>query len=139
MLMAAVCPAHGQTLSLLNSLEFGTFAAQTGGTVTIDAASGARSQAGGVWLMGQSAGSPARVVLNHMAGADFSVSLPPDGGANLSQGGFSMGLHTFRASPSSARMVGSTQIISIGATLVVQAHQPPGPYAGSFQVTVSFP
>jgi hypothetical protein len=45
--------AHAQTLSLLNQLEFGTFAAQTGGTVTIDPTNGARSRTGDIWLMGE--------------------------------------------------------------------------------------
>ena len=134
-----LAPAHGQTLSLLNQLEFGTFAVQTGGAVVIDPASGARSRTGDVWLLGQNAGTPARVALTRLPGADFSVLLPPDNLVTLSKGGSSMELRTFRSSPSSGRMVGSTQIISIGATLIVQPNQPPGGYVGSFQVTVSFP
>ena len=131
--------AHGQTLSLLNQLEFGSFAVQAGGTVSIDPASGVRSRTGDVWLMGQDAGTPARVVLTHLPGTDFSVLLPPDGAASLSKGGASMTLRTFKSSPSAARMVGATQIIAIGATLEIQPNQSPGAYAGSFQVTVSFP
>lgn len=131
--------AHGQTLTLLNQLEFGTFAVQTGGTVTIDPANGARSRTGDIWLLGQNAGTPARLVLTHRAGVDFSVLLPPDDSAILGKSGASMMLRNFRSSPSAARMVGATQIISIGATLVVQPNQSPGAYAGSFRVTVSFP
>ena len=131
--------AHGQTLTLLNQLEFGTFAVQTGGTVTIDPANGARSRTGDIWLMGQNAGAPARLVLTHRAGADFSVLLPPDDSAILGKSGASMLLRSFRSSPSATRTVGATQTISIGATLVVQPNQSPGAYAGSFQVTVSFP
>lgn len=131
--------AHGQTLTLLNQLEFGTFAVQTGGTVTIDPANGARSRTGDIWLLGQNAGTPARLVLTHRAGADFSVLLPPDDSAILGKSGASMLLRSFRSSPSAARMVSATQVISIGATLVVQPNQSPGAYTGSFQVTVSFP
>lgn len=131
--------AHGQTLTLLNPLEFGTFAVLTGGTVTIDPATGARSRTGDIWLMGQNAGTPARLVLTHRAGADFSVLLPPDDSAILGKSGASMLLRSFRSSPSATRMVGATQTISIGATLVVQPNQSPGAYTGSFRVTVSFP
>jgi hypothetical protein len=136
---AGLGAAHGQTLSLINQLEFGMFAVQTGGTVTIDASSGARLRTGDIWLMGQNAGTPARLAVTHLAGADFSVLLPPDDGVSLGKGGASMVLRSFRSSPSAGRMVGATQIISIGATLVVQPNQSPGAYAGSFQVTVSFP
>jgi hypothetical protein len=89
--------------------------------------------------MGQVAGTPARVVLTHLAGADFSVLLPPDNAANLNKGGASMTLRSFRSSPPATRMVGATQVISIGATLVAQPNQSPGAYTGSFRVTVSFP
>lgn len=136
---AGVDHAHGQTLTLLNPLEFGTFAVLTGGTVTIDPATGARSRTGDIWLMGQNAGTPARLVLTHRAGADFSVLLPPDDSAILGKSGASMLLRSFRSSPSATRMVGATQTISIGATLVVQPNQSPGAYTGSFRVTVSFP
>lgn len=136
---AGVDHAHGQTLTLLNPLEFGTFAVLTGGTVTIDPTNGARSRTGDIWLMGQNAGTPARLVLTHRAGADFSVLLPPDDSAILGKSGASMLLRSFRSSPSATRMVGATQVISIGATLVVQPNQSPGAYTGSFQVTVSFP
>jgi len=138
-----VAGLHAQQVVLTNTrgLDFGRFAAGSGGTVAI-AANGTRSRSGGVVLLnsptaGQAAFSVGRSGTG--TGKVVTITLPPNGTIQLSSGSNSMAVNTFVHAPSLVIVppAGSTTL-SVGATLSVAPNQPPGTYAGSFPLTVNF-
>lgn len=133
-------PAAAQTFTRTQDLSFGAFAAGMGGTVTISPQS-ARTASGDVILIGRSAGSPASFDVSGSANATYQIALPADGTAILTgSNGGSMSLSSFASSPSGQGQLNmaGTQTLHIGATLAIGSNQAPGPYSGSFSVTVVF-
>ena len=128
-------------ISIVNnqSLGFGRFAANTGGSITISPA-GARTASGGVALISSGTGSAARFTVSGDL-VTYSILLPPNGTTTMSgPSGATMALNNFTSTPSSAGTLngGGSQIVTVGATLSVSASQNPGAYTGTFSVIVDY-
>jgi hypothetical protein len=130
-------------------LAFGSFAAGTGGTVTVSPA-GVRTKTGGVVLVSSGAGSSSRFNVrgftfptNHTH--TYSITLPANGTVTITSGGNSMAVNNFVSTPPAGVSTGTlavgtqTQTLNVGATLTVGSGQAPGNYSGTFTVTVVFP
>ena len=150
-LAASATAAAANSFAIVNndSLTFGAFVVGSGGTVTINASSGARSASGGVMLMN----SPYRE-------ARFTVSCVADGGADtctstsyysidpvadisLTSGAHSLSVNNFsvysvNTATSSGQLFGGSDSLKVGATLTVGNNQAPGSYSGSFSVIVVY-
>ena len=132
---------QGQKLVATSGLSFGAFASISGGRITIEPATGFRSATGSIWLVNQGpASSPASVMVTHIANASYSVLLPIDDAASLSNGSNTISLRSFTAHPGTSGILGSSgsQTILIGATLVIGPLPAEGSYSGSFPVTIQF-
>jgi hypothetical protein len=138
-LAAAPAPADPQSISPVTAISFGNFIAGSGGTLTITPG-GLRTQSGGVVLVGQgSTYSAASFRVSGTANATYTITLPPNDTVALSDGVHTMALNNFVSSPPTGTLSGAgSQMILIGATLVVGAAQPPGSYSGTFNVTVNY-
>lgn len=138
---AATAAAAGwaQTLVAGQALTFGSFAAGSGGTVTISAA-GARSAGGGVVLVSSGPGAVAQFTVSGDANAGYAITLPANGEVSLTSGANSMAVNNFVSNPASTGQIGGggSQTLMIGATLSVGNSQPPGNYSGTFNVTVIY-
>jgi len=135
------------TLIKTDDLDFGTLTSgPTGGTVSVNAVSGARTSTGGVTLVGTGA-QRARfqgtggILLITVSGST-SVTLARVGG-----GAPNMTASLVRAASTSGggiALLGSTLLPSgvqtyyIGGTLTVPANQPAGDYSGTFTLTVNY-
>ena len=140
-LLGQASPGTAQTVVSTSGLSFGSFASTTGGRITIEPATGFRSATGSIWLVNQgAASSAARVTLTHVANASYSLLLPIDDAASMSNGGSVMNLRSFTAHPGLNGILGpsGSQTISIGATLVIGPMPAQGSYIGSFPVTIQF-
>jgi len=138
--VVATATASAQTINGVTSLSFGSFIAGSGGTITVSPA-GLRSPVGGVILVGQGGGvAAAQFTVMGTANATYSITLPASNTLELSDGnGNVMALNSFVSSPAvTGTLMGGSQVIRIGATLVVRPNQPPGSYAGAFNVTVNY-
>ena len=131
--------AQAQTITQNVGLSFGSFVANTGGTIAVTAASG-RSKTGGLFLMPQGSGTAAQFTVSGTADAVYAITLPADGTVFLSSGSHRMAINGFTSSPSvtGKLSLGGTQPLSIGATLTVDSAQTPGSYTGSFPVTLNY-
>lgn len=131
--------AQAQTLTSTVGLSFGSFVANTGGSIAVNAASG-RSKTGGLFLMPRDTGAAAQFTVSGTADAVYAITLPADGTVFLSSGSHRMAINGFTSSPSvtGKLSLGGTQPLSIGATLTVDSAQTPGSYAGSFPVTLNY-
>lgn len=135
-------PANQVVLSNTAGLDFGTFVAGSGGSVTIGA-SGARSRLGGVILVNSSITGAAGVLVTKSSngGANKSVilSLPANGQVFLTNGANSMAVNDFTSTTGPTFVLTNAGVqVNIGATLTVGANQAPGQYTGSFPVTVNY-
>lgn len=131
---------HAQSVSNTGALSFGSFAAGSGGTVSV-AANGARSKTGGVMLVGQGeVASPAQFVVTGTPNASFGLTLPADGTVVLSDGSHTMALGNFSSSPGPTGVlpVGGTQLVRVGARLTVGSSQISGSYSGAFSLVVNY-
>jgi hypothetical protein len=148
---ASVPPADANSFSIVNndSLVFGAFVAGSGGTVTIDALTRARSATGGVMLM-TSPYRAARFTVSCFTGGGADTctstsiySIDPVAGITLTSGANSMSVGNFsvysiNTANSSGQLSGGTDSLNVGATLTVGNNQAPGSYSGSFSVTVVY-
>lgn len=137
---AATSISAAQTVSALQTLSFGSFAAGAGGgTVTIGAG-GARSQVGGVTLLSSAPGSASLFSVTGTPSATYAITLPANGVVTLTAGAASMAVNNFISSPglTGALNGGGSQALSVGATLSVGSHQASGAYTGSFDVTINY-
>jgi len=135
------------TLIKTDDLDFGTMTSgTTGGTVSINAVTGARTTTGGVTPIG--AGTQRAVfqgtggILLITVSGDTSVTLVRAGGgasnmtatlvraASTSGGGIALLSGTLLPS--------GVQTYYIGGTLTVPANQPAGDYSGTFTLTVNY-
>lgn len=135
----ATSVSWAQTVTPTQALAFGSFAAGTGGTVTISAA-GARSQSGGVILVSSGSGSAALFSVSGTPNATYSISLPANGVVSMTSGVNSMAVNDFTSSPNltGALSGGGAQTLSVGAMLGVGSNQASGSYNGGFDVTVNY-
>ncbi len=135
------------TLIKTDDLDFGTMTSgTTGGTVSINAVTGARTTTGGVTPVG---GGTQRAIFQGTGGillitvsGDTSVTLARAGG-----GAPNMTASLVRAASTSGggiALLGATLLPSgvqtyyIGGTLTVPANQPAGDYSGTFTLTVNY-
>lgn len=121
------------------ALGFGKFAAGAGGTVTISP-NGARSRSGGVMLVPSASGSAAQFGVSGEPSTSYAVTLPANGTVALVSGDYTMAVNGFASSPNAVGQfsLGGAQTLLIGATLSVGANQPPGSYAGSFNISIDY-
>lgn len=121
------------------SLAFGSFAAGSGGTVTVSTSSTC------------SAGGSVVIVVANCATAEFTVTgdpnftylieLPANNFVILSGPGSDMTITNFVSNPAGASGLlgaGGSQNLSVGGTLNVSSNQAPGNYSGSFTVIVNY-
>lgn len=136
----------------VEALSFGSFVANTGGTVTVPAtASPLRTKTGGIILLAVPAPTSARCSVyvdtnaspNPAYPVSYHVTLPPDGAVQLSTaGGANMAVNQFVATTTPTNTIPSAAspgTVRIGATLTVGANQAPGNYTGVFQLTIDWP
>ncbi|MBH2010019.1 MAG: DUF4402 domain-containing protein [Xanthomonadaceae bacterium] len=133
--------AQAQSIANTGDLSFGSFVAGSGGTIAVTTGGG-RTKTGGVMLVAQGGGSTAaQFSVSGTAAATYAITLPANDTVTLSDGNsHTMAVNSFVSSPSATGTLsgGGTQSLSVGATLTVGNAQPPGSYAGSFPVTVSY-
>jgi hypothetical protein len=136
---AFTSPSQAQSVSAVQALTFGSFAAGGSGTVTISAA-GARTQGGGVILVPSASGSAATFNVSGNASATYAITLPGNGVVSLTSGPNAMAVNSFTSSPALVGQLGGggTQTLSVGATLSVGSSQASGSYGGSFDVTIDY-
>ena len=160
-LIALAAPAHAadmpgtttatvvrpNSLVKTDDLDFGTIiSGATGGTVSLDAITGARTRTGGATLVGNDAQraqfqGTGGLLLISVSGST-SVTLSRAGG-----GATPMTATLTRAASTSGggiALLGTTLLPSgvqtyyIGGTLTVPANQPEGTYSGTFTLTVNY-
>ena len=138
---SCVPAAQAQTIANTGSLSFGSFVANTGGSLAVTT-SGARSKTGSLILLAQGGGSTAaQFTISSTTAATYAITLPADGTiALMDDSGHSMALNGFVSYPSATGTLsgGGTQMLSVGATLTVNNAQAPGSYSGAFPVTVHY-
>lgn len=135
----AASAGWAQTIVAGQALTFGSFAAGSGGTVTVSAA-GTRSSGGGVVLVSSGPGAAAQFTVSGNANATYAITLQGNGEVSLTSGANSMAVNNFASSPGPTGQIGAggSQTLMIGATLSVGNNQPPGNYSGTFNVTVTY-
>lgn len=120
-------------------LDFGAFAAGTGGTVVIGT-DGSRSSTGAVVESASDTGNNAEFAVSGQANATYAITLPGDGTVTITSGANSMAVNTFTSDPSGTGTLDGSgnQALNVGATLVVGSGQAAGSYTGTFDVTVEY-
>ncbi|WP_209216674.1 DUF4402 domain-containing protein [Glaciimonas immobilis] len=128
-----------QSLTNVQALSFGSFAAGYGGGVTISAA-GLRSKTGDVILLSSDNGSAGQFTVNGLPNQTYSIVLPANGTVLLTSGTSSMTVNYFTSKPSltGTLSLSGTQTLAIGATLGIANNQKPGVYNGTFAVTANY-
>ena len=128
------------TLTKVDDLDFGTVVSSpVAGTVTVNAASGLRTRAGGVTLVGSApgqralfawAGTPSQLVT-------FDLSYPTslDDGAGHS---VLIALLYLQSSAAIADSAGVVQV-GVGGSILISANQTEGTYTNTFSVTANYP
>lgn len=135
--LAATAPAWAQ-LNKTGDLAFGSFVANSGGTVTV-APNGGRSKGGSVLLVAQGTSAAAAAFMFTGTGTTYTITLPANDTVTLTDGSHTMAVNNFTSSLSlTGPVTGSPQLLKVGATLTVGNAQAPGAYTGSFAVTVAY-
>lgn len=146
-LLPAARQACAQTVIVLTNtrgLNFGRFAAATGGTITLNAATGARTKTGSLILLNSPSAAQATYHVskskNGTVNQTVAITLPTNNTVQLSSGANRMYVNNFISSPATIASVpnGSGLVLSVGATLVVGSGQPAGTYSGSYNITVNY-
>jgi hypothetical protein len=135
-------PVRAAEIAIANQspLVFGSFAAGSGGTVTVST-SGACSAGGGVIIIVPDCSSAEFMVTGD---PDFTylIELPADDFVTLTGPGNNMVISNFVSNPAEGAngllSSGGSQILSVGATLNVANNQAAGSYSGSFSVIVQY-
>lgn len=140
-LLATITQAYAlNAISIASNqaLSFGSFAAGTGGSVTISAA-GVRTASGAVTLLSSSPGQAAQfTVTTSLILLSYSVTLPTS--ASLTGTGGAMSLTALTTSPTVLNTgLSGQQILSVGGTLAVGSSQAAGSYSTIFPITVNLP
>lgn len=145
-LLPAARQACAQTVIVLTNtggLNFGRFAARTGGSVSVNAATGARTKTGSVILLPSSGVAAATYNVakskNGTVNKLVVISLPVDNTVQLASGANRMYVNSFVSSPATISSVPNGGMpLSVGATLVVGSTQPAGNYSGSYAITINY-
>lgn len=121
-----------------SALDFGQIAANTGGTVTVNADSTVATTGG---LVSTGTRSPVALTVTGSANSMVVVTLPA-AAVNLTRSGGTetMSLSNFNSSPNGAFQLDGTGTghFTVGGRLTVGANQVPGVYNGSFAVSVEY-
>jgi hypothetical protein len=125
------------TLTANSSLNFGQIAANTGGSVTVNADSTASSSG---TLISTGTRAPAGFTVTGTPNANVVLTLPTSATLTRSGGTETMSISGFNANPAGAFQLGSTgsSNFSIGGTLTVASGQVAGVYNGTFSVSVEY-
>jgi hypothetical protein len=125
------------TLTANSSLNFGQIAANTGGSVTVNADSTASSSG---TLISTGTRAPAGFTVTGTPNASVVLTLPTSATLTRSGGTETMSISGFNANPAGAFQLGSTgsSNFSIGGTLTVASGQVAGVYNGTFSVSVEY-
>ena len=130
---ATICP--GLAITNVKGLEFGVIAPEAAGNVVVSP-SGSRTASGGLKLLDSGDTEfAAEFAVAGAIGATYSVGLPST--ISITCGSHTMTVGEFAASPA-GNLAGGSEVLRVGATLAVEANQPPGRYTGSFEVTVNY-
>lgn len=143
---SATATATAEVLSSLtltvdpgSQLDFGQIAANTGGSVTVNADSSVSSTGG---LVSTGTRSPVSLTVTGSAGSMVAVTLPATAVTLTRSGGTeTMSLDGFNSSPNGAFQLDTVtgqSSFTVGGTLTVGANQTAGTYAGSFTVSVEY-
>ena len=128
------------TLTKVDDLDFGTIVSSpVAGTVTVNAASGLRSRAGGVTLVASAPGQRALFAWASTPGQQvtFDLSYPTtldDGSGNSVQ----IALLYLESSTAITDSAGAVQV-GVGGSLLISANQAEGTYSNTFSVTANYP
>lgn len=138
----AITDSHAEAISIgtTQGLAFGDFVAGNGGSVSV-ATGGARSTTGGVFLIPSSEGIAARFTITGSTLATYTIQLPANDTIMLTGPGIDMAVNDFISTPSGAGGqldASGTQILNVGATLLVGSGQASGDYTGNFNVIVEY-
>lgn len=127
------------TLTADTSLDFGQIAANSGGTVSVNA-NASVSTTGGLVSTGTRA--PASFTVTGSKGAVVAVTLPTSAATLTRSGGSeTMSLDGFNTNPNGAVQLDQTSgqgTFAVGGTLHVASNQTPGIYSGTFAVSVEY-
>lgn len=118
-----------------DTLEFGTFSANSAGTVVV-ALDGSRSSTGGVLLV---PGGTVRAGTFNVTGSGnqtFAISYP--GSVKLTRSGGSETMALQVSGPATSALESGSKTISVGGTLTVGANQVGGSYTGTYTMTVEY-
>lgn len=145
-LLPAAREACAQTVIVLSNtrgMNFGSFAASSGGSIVLNAATGARSKTGTVILLNSPAAAQATYNISKSKSGTVSrtvsISLPANNTVQLSSGASTMFVNNFVASPATISSVpNGGMALSVGATLFVGPGQPAGNYTGAYAITVNY-
>lgn len=140
LLLMPVTWAAEISISNVRPLAFGSFAASSGGTVTVSTA-GMCSAGGSVVLVNSSACAAAEFTVSGDPNATYFIELPSNHFVTLSGPGSDMTITDFTSTPSGANGVigaSGSQTLSVGGTLNVESKQAAGEYSGSFTVIVNY-
>ena len=137
------------TLIKTDDLDFGTIVSgTTGGTVTVNPATNARSSAGGVTLAGSGAQravfqGTGGLLLITVSGSNSATLTRAGGGApaltaTLTRAMTTSGGGIILLGSSATLLPSGVQTYYVGGTLSVPANQPEGDYSGTFTLTVNY-
>ncbi|MGB7656048.1 MAG: DUF4402 domain-containing protein [Novosphingobium sp.] len=143
---SATATATAEVLSSLtltvdagSQLDFGQIAANTGGTVTVNADSTVSTTGA---LVSTGTRAPVSLTVTGSKGALVAVTLPA-AAVNLTRGGGTetMSLGGFNSSPNGSFQLDTVtgqSSFTVGGTLTVGSNQTPGTYSGTFAVSVEY-
>lgn len=127
------------TLTADTSLDFGQIAANSGGTVTVNANSSVSTTGG---LVSTGTRAPATFTVTGSNNAVVVVTLPASAATLTRSGGSeTMSLDGFNTNPNGAIQLDGTSgqgTFQVGGTLHVASNQTPGVYSGTFAVSVEY-
>jgi hypothetical protein len=125
------------TLSATSALSFGQIAANTGGSVTVNADSTVASSGG---LVSTGTRAPAGFSVTGTPGANVVLTLPTSATLTRSGGTETMAIAGFNSNPGGTFQLGGTGTadFAIGGTLTVASGQVAGVYNGTFSVAVEY-
>lgn len=140
LLMAMPGWAAEISISATDHLVFGSFAAGSGGTITVTP-SGSCSAGGNVILINSNC-SRAEFLVTGDSNATYLIELPGDDFVVLTGPGNDMVISSFVSNPAAGANgllnASGSQSISVGGTLNVGSNQAAGSYSGSFSVIVQY-
>lgn len=125
------------TLASTSALNFGQIAANTGGSVTVNADATISSTGS---LISTGTRTPAAFTVTGTPNANVVLTLPTSATLTRSGGTETMAIGGFNSNPGGAFQLGSTGSanFAVGGTLTVASNQLAGAYNGTFSVSVEY-